>query len=78
MADGSSERDGDSDGKVVVEGTLERDGSCETVGSAEGLFDLLVGPRVDDGRLDGEGVGKGESVGLADGLSDFEGNLWLG
>ena len=57
MADGSSERDGDSDGKVVVEGTLERDGSCETVGSAEGLFDLLVGPRVDDGRLDGEGVG---------------------
>jgi hypothetical protein len=33
----------------VIEGELDRDGSWESVGVDEGLLDLLVGPRVEDG-----------------------------
>jgi hypothetical protein len=58
----------------VIEGALERDGSWESVGVVEGLLDLLVGLIVEEGRLEGEGVGKGDSVGVADGLRDVEGD----
>jgi hypothetical protein len=54
---------------------LEIDGSWESVGAAEGLFDLYVGLKLEDGRFEGDRDGEveGESVGVADGLRDFEG-----
>ena len=57
----------------VIHCTLDLEGSCDKVGTADGVLERAVGPRVLEGLLEGEGVGFGESVGVLDGLRDLEG-----
>jgi hypothetical protein len=58
-ADGLSEKVGDSEGNVVT------DGFSDKVGKEKGFSERVVGPRVVVGKLDGEGLGPGESIGIA-------------
>jgi len=57
--EGSLERDGNWDGRLVTEGDSDSDGMFDTVGSLV----ILVGTLVSDGLPDGSGVGARDSVG---------------
>lgn len=47
-----------------MDGTSDKDGAFENVGSDDGANDASVGPVVEDGIPEGTGVGAGDSDGL--------------
>lgn len=62
--EGTIDKEGISDGKLVVEGASDTDGALEKVGTLVGFSAIVVGFGVNDGTSEGAGVGAGEDVGF--------------